>query len=1010
MATPALAGRRRHLTILFSDLASSTRIGELMEAEDFADLLAQMREACRTVITRHGGVVARIQSDGALAIFGYEGTREDDGRRAVEAALEFNAMVRTIRGPGYYEGVATLQLHSGIHSGFCFVDQGDLERGRIEVLGDVPNTAARLADLARPGEICVSEETLGPASHFFEMSRQTVVQVKGRSQPLSVCTVIGHAKARTRFEAGAATGLAPFVGRIRELEVLQARLRSALNGSPHTLLVIGSAGVGKTRLLDELTRQSASKTCLVMRGFCESYLSAEPFQPFLQIVRALANSGETASRTVTAAEKSAAAIAAKVVRMISTPGSPGQTPAADDAGSFAVALRDAIDAIASTTALLLVIDDWQWADDGSVQVIDAIRALHRPIFIVLASRERDADELAVIRAEHMLLEPLSRDATVESVRNLLPGADPFLVDDIYRDSGGNPLFIEELCHSAAHPTVRVAERQYGSSAWLASLIESRVSRLSPEDAQVVRVASVIGNVLSLDLLSRVVGFVVGEQQLGALSAQDFLYPAEQPGTVRFKHGITREVTYAGVGLRERVAIHLQVAAALDAASSSGSGEDAPEVLAYHFAQGLLPMQAARYAELAGDKAMAAHALDRARLQYVATLDSLDKAFMPDRTFLQHWCSVAQRLGMACVFDALALTDATRLLARGVELARQSGDPTHIARAEYWLAYNCYAKGLGREALQHCKSALDQATQFADDRLLAQLRATLGQILASLGRYEESIPLLDAAIDSKRARSRPGGSVAVGSAFALAIKGSALGDQGRFGLAEECFHEMLELLKGSSHQVVSSVRNWIGVVYLWQGRWADAVAVVEDSMHVAENVRSRLLLAFSKSIWGFGQWRLAGTAEASQAVRDATRWIEARGGALGASLNYGWMLDIGEGRGVDEQRRRNTAHLLRRARQHDHLGVAMGCRALARIAAKAGQDDRVRRYLDLADRAAVQRNSPHERASNLMCAAEIRMLLGRHRDSIGPLDAASEIFESLSMKWHLEQAKWLRARF
>jgi hypothetical protein len=208
-------------------------------------------------------------------------------------------------------------------------------------------------------------------------------------------------------------------------------------------------------------------------------------------------------------------------------------------------------------------------------------------------------------------------------------------------------------------------------------------------------------------------------------------------------------------------------------------------------------------------------------------------------------------------------------------------------------------------------------------------------------------------------------------------------------------------------VVSSVRNWIGVVYLWQGRWADAVAVVEASMHVAENVKSHLLLALSKSIWGYGTWRRTGTAEAFQAVRDGTNWIELRGGSLGSSLNYGWLLDIAETASSDTERRHHAAILLGRARQHDRLGEAMGCRALARAAAKAHDQVGAERYLALAERSAQLRGSRHEQATTLLCRAEICMLNANPRAAIGPLDAACEAFASMQMAWHLQQAEALR---
>ena len=124
--SPSHHGERRHLTLLFSDLSDSTRLGEVMEAEDYAEMLAAWRVLCREIVPRHGGHIARIQGDGVLAFFGWPDAGEDDGRRATEAALELHAAVRqAARGAGWSARGLTepLTLHSGIHAGQVFVGE-----------------------------------------------------------------------------------------------------------------------------------------------------------------------------------------------------------------------------------------------------------------------------------------------------------------------------------------------------------------------------------------------------------------------------------------------------------------------------------------------------------------------------------------------------------------------------------------------------------------------------------------------------------------------------------------------------------------------------------------------------------------------------------------------------------------------------------------------------------------------------------------------------------------------
>lgn len=982
-------GQRRYLTVLFADLTDSTRLGDVMEAEHYAAMLHALRRLCREIIPKHGGCVARLQGDGALAIFGYPQSMEDDGRRATEAALELHAAVTRIAVEGDPLVVGRLSMHSGIHAGLVYVADGDVERGRVEVLGNVPNVAARLSDLADADEIYVSEETLGPESRFFATSARRVVNVKGYAPPLAVFRILGRAQVQRRFDASFLRGSAPFAGREIERRTLRDALQQVLSGTPGCIAISGGPGLGKTRLLEELLHDALEANCMTLRGYCEGYLGAEPLQPFLQMLRTL-RAARVDARTDT--EEPAGSLLRAAF------------------GKSIDAIRSVFDSLAASRPLLLVLDDWQWADSVSQQVLDAILSLKRPILVLLATRHIGADGAEPAHARTLALAPLDSGDAARTMAYLLPEADPFVIAKIHRYSGGNPLFIEELCHAArAEGGSRPIEDIHGGSAWLNALVESRVSRLPPLLAEIVRAAAVIGTVFPASLLERITGHGEHDPLLRELARQDWIFPAESQGMLRFKHGITRDVIYAGLGLHHRQVMHRRIAAALNEAGQLAGGEDVLERLAYHCAAGEMPVEAARHAELAGDKAMAAFALDRARAQFSAALKALDGMPLAAREDQLQWCAVAQKLGMACVFDPLALANGVAIFERGVALARQSGSTEVLARAHYWLGYICYAKGRAREATDHCKTALGLAEQLGDGRLAAQVRATLGQTLASAGDYDAALLLLDTAIDSKRARAKPGGSVAVGSAYALACKGSVLGDRGLFDDADACFAQALELLGDTVHQVASSVRNWVSAVYQWQGRWEEAEAMAAGSVRIAEHVKSRQLLAMSRALWGYANWVVSQRPEALLIVHDATAWIEARKGALVTSLNYGWLVDGAVSLGRVDEARRHAARLFIRARQHDRIGEAMGCRALARAAAAAKDEVRVEHYLGLALRSAQVRHSPHEQAKTQLCRAGIEIERGRPREAHAPLDAACEAFAQMRMSWHLQQAQALRLR-
>jgi len=984
-----------------------------MEAEHYADLLGVIRTLCREIVRKHGGSVARLQGDGILVVFGFPESREDDGRRAVDAALELHEAVSRIALSGHAASTRVLALHSGIHSGLTLVRDGGVEVGSVDVLGDVPNIAANLSSVAQRGEIIVSAETLGPQAHFFQTEPRKIA-VKGRAGPLHAYRVFGQRHLKRRYDAHAVRGLAPFVGREAELQMLVGCLQ-ARTETPRCVAVVGGPGLGKTRLVEEVLHAARGASSIVLNGYCESYLTAEPLQPFLQILRAvLGIKPELSANEATAAAEAAlerykhlgADVRADLLRTLAPSSSDSERRASS--GATVAAFAALLESLASRAKVVLILDDWQWADELSQRVLDGLLNARGSVFILIASRA-DTDGVLPPVASIIELAPLELEQTRQALTHLLPQADPFITAEIHRYAGGVPLFIEELCHSVASEGLDKPVMNKLGAAWLSALIESRVERLPADQRAVTAAAAVIGNVFPSWLLERLTGHGADSPVVRALANLDFIFPSSQPGMMRFKHGLTRDVIYHVVGLKERKALHLAAAEAIASRDIDNSHDEAIEALAYHFAAADVPAKAVHFAELAGDKALGAFALDRARAQYTATLRAMEARGIVSREQKLAWCRLAEKLGMACVWDPLALSEGVEIFERSVALAHEADDLHALSRAEYWLSYICYSKGNARAALVHGQESLRLAGQIGDDRLADQIRATLGQALASACQYERALPLLGGAVESKRARGRPGSSLAVGSAYALACKGSILGDRGQFALAEEAFEEALALVGGTDHQVGSSVRNWISAVYQWQGRWQDGERVAEASMRVAELCKSRQLLAMSRALWGHANWMLHGNVEAIGTIKDATAWIEARKGALVTSLNYGWLVAATQASGRHEESRRHAARLFVRARQHDRLGEAMGCRALAQSAAARREFALAHRYLARAERAALARESAHERASNQLVAAEVALAEERRSDARKLLDAAQTAFESMAMPWHLKRASALRER-
>ncbi|MBC7471628.1 MAG: AAA family ATPase [Ramlibacter sp.] len=1005
-------GQRRHMTVLFADVSGSSELAERLEAEEFSELLEQFRRIAREVIPRHGGNIARLQGDGLLALFGHLEASEDDGRRAVEAALELHqAASRLSAGSG--SGATQMQMHSGIHAGLVLVIAGDIERGRFDIVGEVPNTAARLCSLAATGEILVSEETLGPQAHFFKMEMLRRLPIRGRVAPLNVLRVAGRVAIQRRIDAAAHRGVVPFIGRAEALAELFGAVDRARNGESPVIVVSGEPGIGKTRLIEEFRRRLDPVAFRVMQGYCENYLGAEPLQPFMQWIRGAlgrrpggspqenerATDRAPEAPGITAPAASTPAIHA-LMRELSA-----QQLMPKPAVLVAAAL-DLIAVLAQQQTLILVLDDWQWADDASHQALQSLRARQLPLLLLLASRPQNKDDDPVLAdAQNLRLEPLDSGEGAGAISAWLPSAEPFLAQEIYRQSGGSPLFIEELCHAAAQGDLKLASGA-GGAAWINALVASRLERLPGPQADFLRMASVAGNVFPEWVLKRVVGEGEAAALSLSLSAKDFLVPAGQPGMLRFKHVLTRDAVYATVNPGRRRALHLRVAQILEEAVGSEDVFDWLEALSYHYDSAGVWDKAADYAEAAGNKALAAMALDRARTQFLTALRSLDAASELTRPLQLRWCAIAQKLGQTCVFDPLDVGHGLELFERAARLARAAGDENTLARAEYWLGYVNYGKGRPREAVRHCESALVHALASDDQRLAAQVKAALGQSLASAGQYERALPLLTQAVESKRQQSRIGSGTAIGSAYTLARTAYTLGDLGRFEQAHATFAKALRLLGGDVHSVAASVRGLICAVHLWQGRWLEARIAGLDGAAIALQCRSRYLLAMGRALSACGGWALNGDATSLQLLRESTAWIQARGGAVSTSLNYGWLVEAAVSLDLETEARQHAAKLLQRARAQDRHGEAMGCRALARMAASQGNVERARHYMAAADRAAAFRQSPRERAVNQLAGAGLALAAGAAGQAKALAEIAAQAFEALQMDWHLAQAQAL----
>lgn len=565
-STQPSADQRRQVTVLFCDVGGSSGDAERLEAEEYAELLDEFRRLAHAFILRHGGSIARLQGDGVLALFVSAGPRDDDGRRATEAALDLHLAVARLRA-GHGDSAKALQMRSGIHAGQVLLTEGDIERGRLDVVGQVPNTAARLCSLASGGEILVSEETLGPQAAFFHFSAARRLQIKGHAVALSVLRIEGRATLERRIDAAARRGMLPFAGRRAMLARLVKAAAAARDGSPAVTVLSGEPGIGKTRLLDEFRQRLDPTEYHVLQGTCDSGAEAEAFQPFKQGLRGALgwHAGATQEHNDAVIAAALDGLGAQHANTLA-PLAPLAQILSTNHGSLLLevltatthvtAIVELIALLARGRTLVVLLDDWHWADDASRQVLEALRARGLPLMLVLAT-QTGADGAATIAGPQTLrLQPLKAAEAVGAINACLPGCESEVARKIYRYSGGSPLVIEELCHAAAADAYPGAIPR-GAGVGITALVAARLARLPEPQAECLRMAAVAGYTFPTSVLLRLADYASAASTLEALAAQGFLVLAEPPGMLRFKHALTREAVYATIEPERRHALDLR---------------------------------------------------------------------------------------------------------------------------------------------------------------------------------------------------------------------------------------------------------------------------------------------------------------------------------------------------------------------------------------------------------------------------------------------------------------------
>ncbi len=867
-----IEGEHRKVAIVFINVLGT----EELLAEEGPDALADEVQSYTRRLVRlaeeHGGFLVSndIYDHGFkyILVFGAPVAHEQDTANALRLVA------------GMQEGLAIASLRLahriGVHAGFVYAgDVGPSYRRQYTVMGDAVNLAARLMSSAAAGEALVSDLAAAEAGAGFTYENMQAIRVKGKAQPIAIRRLNGTCEMDTRaFET-----FGPLLGRREELASAESVMTSVASGEGRTLLIVGEAGIGKTRLSAEIETRMGAACWQVLKSACYSHTANTPFYPWRQLLHRVFDMDATApaEERARAVLDACRRIGSRAVELAPLLGPlldvplpvTSMTEGLDDEARRRLLfdlVAEVVRAEAAEAPIALFVEDLHWADGSSLQLLTHVadHTFADRVLIMATQRPTESPLITPKRGAASTLElgELDQESSLGVIRAELHERElpDKVIAVVLGRARGNPFFLQQLADSLARPGV--FERLASASAdrideELAALdipdrvqgvVMARIDRLLPLERDALRVASVIGARFEPGMLAALLDSVPEvdlDRSLADLSSQSLLV-REDDGCVvySFVHGVIREVAYDCLAFSRRRELHHRLAENIESLNRDRL-EPVVELLAHHYALSRDDGMTRRYSVSAAEKARRLFAHDEAIRYLRGAMDVTrardaagacsrsylveaigdayessgrhDEAIRSYRDALGRW----QRTGRTCTTtdtDVARLAEGASSDARESLLCRKIGYALYRSHRSYRDSLRWFVRGLER-------------LPSGEPELKARLLEAESRVHFRLGDLKGAIDLAGQALRV----GRDAGDLA-SQAYALNIMASAhyqLGDLSR-SIQEDrralVLYEKIGDLFGQS-----ATHGGLTVDYMDQGRLDEALVHQKAALEIYERI-------------------------------------------------------------------------------------------------------------------------------------------------------------------------------
>ena len=875
----ALEGERKQVTVLFADLKGSMELLADRDPEEARKILDPVLERMMEAVHHYEGTVNQVMGDGIMALFGAPLAHEDHAVRACYAALRMQETVKRYSEDLRRSQGAAVRIRVGLNSGDVVVRAigSDLHMDYTAV-GQTTHLAARMEQLADPGSILLSADTVRLAEGYVQVKSLGPVPVKGLPEPVEIFELTGAGQARTRLQAAALRGLTRFVGRDAEVEHLRRVLGQADAHRGQVVAIVGEAGVGKSRLTYEFTHSHRVQDWLILEAPSVSYGKATSYLPVIDLLKGYFKIGERDDHRemrakvlgrVLALDRTLEPLLPPLLALLDVPAEDAAWSSLDPPQRRQRTL-DALKRLllreSQVQPLLVVFEDLHWVDGETQALLDSIvetLSSARLLLLVNYRPEYEHHWGSKTAYSQLRLDSLPAESAKELLAALLgpdPGLAPLMQMLVKR---GNPFFLEETVRTLVETGALAGERgayrltrpvealQVPST--VQTILAARIDRLPTEVKQLLQAASVIGKDVPYALLTAIAeqSDEILRRGLAHLQEAEFLYETQLFPDLEytFKHALTHEVTYGSLLQERRRQLHAQIVVAIERLYVDRLREQV-ERLAQHALRGHLWDQAVRYSRQAGTRAV-----DRSALRDALAAFEQARIALQELPESREWTE--QRIDL-CFEQRNALwplgefarmgevVNEARALAEGLDDQRRLGLVLgHQAHLQSVLGEPAWA-------IDAAESACAIAEAVGDLGLRVVANFYLGLALWYAGnprRAAEPVRTVIALVKGAPLGERFGlaGLPAVLARYVLA---AVLADLGEFAEAIAAGDEGLRIARAAGH-TYSEVwaRYGLGYAHLRHGDFAQATRVLEPGLALCRGMEIRVALPIVAAFLG-----------------------------------------------------------------------------------------------------------------------------------------------------------------